>query len=90
MKKFFCGLCLAGALTMVSGTFNTVEAQETRTKKGWSKKKKYTVIGTAAGAATGVAVSKNNSKGAVIGGVTGAGAGYLYGKRKDKKRANRQ
>ena len=81
MKKFLCGLCMAGALTMFSGITTSAEAQEVRK----SRKGKYTAIGAAAGAGTGVAVSKNNSKGAVIGGVVGAGTGYMIGKKKDKK-----
>lgn len=85
---------MAGALTMGSGALVTASAQTdtketSKAKKGWSKKGKYSVIGVAAGAATGVAVSKNNSKGAVIGGVIGAGSGYLYGRHKDKKSGHR-
>lgn len=84
---------MAGALTVGSGALVTASAQTdaktTQTKKGWSKKAKYGTIGAAAGAATGVLVSKNNSKGAVIGGVIGAGSGYLYGRKKDKKEGRR-
>jgi len=43
------------------------------------------VIGGVAGAATGALVSKNKGRGALIGAGVGTGAGYLYGRRKDKK-----
>ena len=85
MKKCIGILSLAFALTIGSGAINDASAQ-TKTKKGWSRKAKGAAIGGAAGAATGVAVSKNNSKGAVVGGVVGAGAGYIYGRHKDKKK----
>ena len=84
---------MAGALTMGSGALVTASAQTdaktSQTKKGWSKKAKYATVGAAAGAATGVLVSKKNGKGAVIGGVLGAGSGYLYGRKKDKKDGRR-
>lgn len=87
MKKCLSILSLAFALTIGSGMVNDADAQsKTKTKKGWSRKAKGAVIGGAAGAATGAAVSRNNSKGAVIGGVVGAGSGYLYGRKKDKKK----
>lgn len=93
MKKILCILTMAGALTIGSGAVVTAGAQEVKethkTKKGWSKKAKYSVIGAAAGAATGVAVGKNDSKSAVIGGAVGAGSGYLYGRHKDRKNPNR-
>lgn len=84
---------MAGVLTMGSGAVTTAGAQEVKetykTKTGWSKKAKYSVIGAAAGAATGVIVGKNDSKSAAIGGVIGAGSGYLYGRHKDKKNPTR-
>ena len=93
MKKILCILTMAGALTMGSGALVTARAQTdaktSQTKKGWSKKAKYATVGAAAGAATGVLVSKKNGKGAVIGGVLGAGSGYLYGRKKDKKDGRR-
>ncbi len=55
-----------------------------------SHKKKGTLIGAGAGAATGAVISKNRSKGAVIGGAVGAGAGYLHGRHKDKKDPTRK
>lgn len=85
MKKCLGILSLAFALTIASGTYSEVSAQ-TKTKKGWSSKGKGAAIGGAAGAATGVAVSKKNGKGAIIGGALGAGAGYMYGRHKDKKK----
>jgi hypothetical protein len=93
MKKVLCILAMAGALTVGSGTVVTAGAQEVKetykTKKGWSKKAKYSVIGAAAGAATGVAVGKNDSKSAIVGGAVGAGSGYLYGRHRDKKNPTR-
>lgn len=76
-------------LTFSMATFSTTaEAQATvkqKTRTGWSKKAKNTVIGAGVGAATGAAVSKDKSKGAIIGGAVGAGAGYAYGRHRDKK-----
>ncbi len=47
---------------------------------------KGAVIGAAAGALTGAAVSKNDrAKGAIVGGAVGAGAGALTGAAIDKK-----
>lgn len=72
------------ACIILGGTVNNSDAQtKTEVKKGWSKKAKGTLIGAGAGALGGVLVSKNNSKGAIIGGA--AGAGYLIGRRADKK-----
>lgn len=85
MKKLLYGMTMIGALFMATD----INAQETK-KKGWSKKAKYTAVGTGAGVGTGVLVSKNDSKGAVIGGSIGAGIGYLYGRHKDKKNPGRR
>ena len=87
-------LAIVSSLTLFSGVITTTQAQDvkktTKTKKGWSKKAKYTAIGAGVGTATGVAVGKNDSKSGVIGGVVGAGAGYIYGKKKDKKEGRRK
>lgn len=84
---------MAGALTMGSATLNEAGAQEVKetykTKKGWSKKAKYSVIGAAAGAGTGILIGKNDSKSAAIGAAVGAGSGYLYGRHKDRKNPTR-
>ncbi len=80
MKKLWYLFSLLFALTITSASY-----AQTNEKKGWSRKAKGTVVGGAAGAATGAAVSHNRSKGAIIGGVVGAGAGYAYGRHKDKK-----
>jgi uncharacterized membrane protein YsdA (DUF1294 family) len=87
MKKFLWVLAIVFTLTVLVGDYASAQQTQTKqkTRTGWSKKKKGAVIGGAAGAATGVAVSKNDSKGAIIGGAVGAGAGYLYGRHKDKK-----
>lgn len=91
MKKLLWVLAIVFTLTVLFD--NHVRAQtetKQKTRTGWSKKKKGAVIGGAAGAATGVAVSKNDSKGALVGAAVGAGAGYLYGRHKDKKNATRK
>src|SRR5215212_5144528 len=44
-----------------------------KTKKGWSKAAKGTVIGAGTGAVLGAVISKKKGKGAVIGGILGAG-----------------
>ena len=49
-----------------------------------SKSAKYAIIGGAGGAVVG-GVATKSTKGAVIGGVVGAGAGYLFGRKKDKQ-----
>ena len=78
---------------MGSAAVNEAGAQEVKethkTKKGWSKKAKYSVIGAAAGAGTGILIGKNDSKSAAIGAAVGAGSGYLYGRHKDKKNPTR-
>lgn len=76
-------LSLAFGLTAVSAGLNETAAQ-TKTKTITSHKKKSALIGAGAGAVTGAVVSKKHAKGAVIGGAIGAGAGYLYGKHRDK------
>lgn len=89
MKKMMYAITIMCGLTFAGSVMNEVNAQVPGAyhgkKKGWSKKAKYSAIGAGAGAVTGVAVSKNNSKGAVIGGAVGAGSGYLYGRHKDRK-----
>jgi hypothetical protein len=89
MKKLMYALSIGVALMMGSGAYNTADAQEVKTKyktkKPMSKKTKYALIGTGVGVGTGVLASKNDSKGAIIGGVAGAGAGYLYGRHREKK-----
>ncbi|MEP6677564.1 MAG: YMGG-like glycine zipper-containing protein [Ferruginibacter sp.] len=73
--------------TIVNTTTTTTSTPVATTtkKKGWSKAAKGTAIGAGAGALTGVLVSKNKGKGAIIGGLLGAGAGYVIGRSKDKK-----
>lgn len=89
MKKLMYALSIGVGLMIGSGAYNTADAQEVKTKyktkKPMSKKTKYALIGTGVGVGTGVLVSKNDSKGAIIGGITGAGAGYLYGRHREKK-----
>ena len=83
MKKMILVLGLVMGLTAVSATVNEAGAQ-TKTKTVTSHKKKSALIGAGAGAVTGAAVSHKHAKGALIGGAVGAGAGYLYGKHRDK------
>jgi uncharacterized protein YcfJ len=86
MKKIMYVLSLAFALTTFSAVMNKTEAQTTttKTKTTTSHKKKSTLIGAGAGAVTGAVISKKKGKGAIIGGAVGAGAGYLYGRHRDK------
>ena len=86
-------LTIAFGLTVLYAPLMETQAQNktvVKKKKGWSHRKKYAVIGGAAGAATGAIVSKHRVKGAVIGGVLGAGAGYIIGRHKDKKHPQRK
>ncbi|HUR66312.1 MAG TPA: glycine zipper domain-containing protein [Chitinophagaceae bacterium] len=62
---------------------STNEAKVTK-KRGMSKAAKGAIIGGTAGAVT-VGVITKSGKGAVIGGVLGAGAGYIIGRKKDKR-----
>ncbi|TCJ13367.1 glycine zipper 2TM domain-containing protein [Flaviaesturariibacter flavus] len=82
MKKLLYSGFLA--LTMVCLAAGDASAQTKVVTH--SRARKNTAIGAAAGAATGAVVSHKKGKGAVIGGVVGAGAGYIYGKHRDKKK----
>ncbi len=57
-------------------------------KKGWSKKAKGAAIGGVGGAVLGGVVG--GKKGAVIGAAAGAGGGYIYGKRRARKKGDRR
>src|SRR5437868_12448407 len=88
MKKIILIVSIAFGLTILSAPFVQMQAQTktvTKTKKGWSHRKKYAVIGGATGAVVGAVASKHHVKGAVIGGALGAGAGYIIGRHRDKK-----
>src|SRR5258705_9644484 len=88
MKKLILIISIAFGLTMFTAPFVQLQAQTrtvTKSKKGWSHRKKYAVIGGAAGAVTGAAVSHHHVRGALIGGALGAGAGYIIGRHRDKK-----
>jgi len=68
--------------------YRSYPAQTTVVKKqGMRRATKNALIGAGVGAVTGAVVAKdhNRVKGAVIGGVLGAGAGYIYGKHREKK-----
>ena len=81
MKKWSFGIIAAAALLI------SVEAgAQTKTV---SRARKNTAIGAGVGAVTGAVVSKNKGKGALIGGVAGAGAGYAWGKHKDRKKGRK-
>ena|SRR5438093_12873033 len=90
MKKFIFIVSMAFALTMVSGNYALAQEKTTKVKtsKGWSHRAKDAAIGAGVGAVTGAVVSKKHGKGAVIGGAVGAGAGYIYGRHKDRKYPN--
>lgn len=87
MKKLIIMLVFSVfGLAMFTGEYNTAGAQTSTKKKKWSSRKKGAVYGAAAGAATGIIVSKKDKKGALIGAAAGAGTGYLIGRHKDKKK----
>jgi hypothetical protein len=68
--------------------YRSYPAQTTVVKKrGMRRSTKDALIGAGVGAVTGAVVAKdhNRVKGAVIGGVLGAGAGYIYGRQREKK-----
>ena len=76
MKKLILVISIAFGLTMLSAPFVQLQAQTktvTKSKKGWSHRKKYAVIGGATGAVVGAVASKHRVKGALIGGALGAG-----------------
>jgi uncharacterized protein YcfJ len=88
MKKFVLILTMAFGLTMVSGAFVETNAQTksvTKSKKGWSHRKKYAVIGAGTGAVAGGVLSSHHVTGAVVGGAVGAAGGYILGRHRDKK-----
>lgn len=64
--------------------YRTATTNTAQTKKGMSSRAKGAIIGGVGGAVVG-GVATKSTKGAVIGGVVGAGAGYLLGRKKDKK-----
>ncbi len=55
-------------------------------RKGWSRKAKGATVGGVGGAAAGAVIG--GGKGAVIGGAAGAAGGYLFGKRRDRKKGD--
>ncbi|MDQ6814613.1 MAG: YMGG-like glycine zipper-containing protein [Bacteroidota bacterium] len=79
LKRLFAAFLLVATLIMFTCEYSYAQ------KKHWSHRKKDAVIGGAAGAGVGAAVSHKKGKGALIGGAVGAAAGYLHGKSKDKK-----
>jgi len=85
----------AAAQQRVVTTTTTQSAPVTTTaapkKKGWSSAAKGTAIGAGSGAILGAIIDKNHrGRGAVIGGVAGGGAGYIIGRKKDKKTGRAQ
>ena len=88
MKKVIYGLSMVFGLTIFSGSALHAQVKDKyETKHPWSHKKKSAVIGAGIGAVGG-AILGHGAKGAVIGGVAGGGAGYLYGRHRDKKYGN--
>lgn len=68
--------------------YRSYPAQTTTVKRhGMRRATKNALIGAGAGAVGGALIGgdHNRVKGAVIGGVIGAGAGYIYGKHREKK-----
>ena len=80
MKKMLCIISFAFGLAVLPGAYTPAEAQMKKTTKN-------AVIGGTTGAITGAIISKDHhrAKGAVIGGVIGGGAGYLWGRHRQKK-----
>lgn len=69
--------------------YRSTPAQTTVVQKhGMRRSTKNALIGAGVGAVGGAVVAgdHNRVKGAVIGGVLGAGAGYIYGKHREKKK----
>ena len=69
--------------------YRSTPAQTTVVQKhGMRRATKNALIGAGVGAVGGAVVGgdHNRVKGAVIGGVLGAGAGYIYGKHREKKK----
>lgn len=81
MKKLFKVLSLI--ILLFAFTISIASAQ--RHHRKWSHRKKDALIGAGSGAVIGGVVSHDHSKGAIIGGALGAGAGYLHGRHKDKQ-----
>lgn len=66
--------------------FSFAFSNQVQAQKKWSRQAKDGVIGAGAGAIIGAVVDKNNrGVGALIGGAVGGGAGYLYGKHRNKE-----
>lgn len=80
MKKYIASLFAAAFLV---ASFPT----EADAWRRWSRKKRGAVAGAASGAVIG-GVAKGG-KGAVVGTAVGAGTGYLFGKRRDRKKGPR-
>jgi hypothetical protein len=77
--------------TTTTTTTTTAAPAAAPKKKGWSSAAKGTAIGAATGAVAGAIIDKNHrGRGAVIGGVAGGGAGYIIGRKKDKKTGRAQ
>ena len=69
--------------------YRSAPAQTTTVQKhGMRRATKNALIGAGVGAVGGAVIGgdHNRVKGAVIGGVLGAGAGYIYGKHREKKK----
>ena len=81
MKKI--SFLIASIMILTLAFNNRAQAQ-----KKWSRQAKNGAIGAGAGAIIGAVADKNNrGVGALIGGVVGGGAGYLYGKHRNKEAA---
>jgi hypothetical protein len=79
--KTFCMVLFMVSFLTVSISSNAQKKVVYKQKKGWSPQAKNAAIGAGAGAILGAVIDKKHrGTGAVIGGVAGAGAGYLYGR----------
>jgi YMGG-like Gly-zipper len=84
MKKLiFAGVSLLLLTVTSTESFaqRYVVKREYVVRRAWSPQAKDATVGAGAGALLGALVSKHNrGSGALIGGLIGGGAGYLYGK----------
>jgi len=82
------GYTTAAPVYKTRTVYRSYPAQTTTVQRhGMRRSTKNALIGAGVGAVGGALIGgdHNRVKGAVIGGVLGAGAGYLYGKHREKK-----
>ncbi|KUG06655.1 glycine zipper domain-containing protein [Solirubrum puertoriconensis] len=76
------------SVALLGGTTEMAQAQDSKPRKGWSKKGKGAAVGAGAGALTGAVIAGKGDRatGAIVGGAAGAVGGALIGRKKDKKK----